>query len=100
MPVTINHKINDLENPMKTRTTTFRLRCQFFVMLLTLLAVTAVPALQVKAQNTGVTVVVTAANVNLRGGPGLDFNEVGAAKAGDSFDVLGRAHGSNRVWYK
>jgi SH3-like domain-containing protein len=73
-----------------------RIALMVFVLLLMLVAL----PLRVEAQDTNVFATVTAANVNLRSGPGLDYNEVGAAKANDRFPVIGRAHGSNRVWYK
>ena len=35
-----------------------------------------------------------------RAGPGLNFAVVGGAYYGDRFPVIGRAQGTNRVWYQ
>src|SRR5260221_1698879 len=78
---------------------TFRFRSQFLVVL-AFIALLVAPGLQMHAQDNGPVAVVTATTVNLRSGPGLDFSEVGAAKVNDRFPVVGRAHGSDRVWYK
>src|SRR5258708_40189186 len=78
---------------------TFRFRSQFLVVL-AFVALLMVPAVPVQAQDNGPGAVVTAPTVNLRSGPGLDFSDVGAAKINDRFPVVGRAHGSDRVWYK
>ncbi len=47
-----------------------------------------------------VTATVSANVVALQSGPGLEYKAVGFAYLGNVFRVLGRARGSNRVWYQ
>jgi hypothetical protein len=51
-------------------------------------------------QAAGEIAVITTKQVNLRAGPGLNFNEIGAAYKDERYPVLGRARGSDRIWYK
>ncbi|HLY26473.1 MAG TPA: SH3 domain-containing protein [Aggregatilineales bacterium] len=70
------------------------------ILLVILVIVSASPLVLSAQQDTGVTATVSANIASLQSGPGLDFPSVGTATSGQQFPVLGRAHGSNRVWYE
>ena len=73
---------------------------RFLMMILPIIFIAIMATVSVKAQNTGVTATVSAQTVSLQSGPGLNFSSLGTAHLGDTFAVLGRASGSNRVWYE
>ena len=78
--------------------------CTLFLVLIGLLtssfalALAAPPLRPANQATTGVTVKVTKAKINLRGGPGTNFAVVGTAAAGESYPVVGRNAASN--WLK
>ncbi|MEP7288813.1 MAG: SH3 domain-containing protein [Chloroflexota bacterium] len=75
-------------------------RSPFFLLLLAFVAMAIALPMPAKAQDTGVRATVGANVISLQSGPGLEFSSVGTARLNQTFPVIGRARGSNRVWYK
>ncbi len=73
-------------------------RPAIFVLVVSLALI--IGSFQVEARDNGVTATVGANVISLQAGPGLDFSSIGTATLGQRFPVIGRAHGSNRIWYE
>jgi len=74
-----------------------RVRITAFVLVVLVLSIASSA---VQAQGPQPEVVIASSAANFRAGPGLNFDVVGGAYYGDRFPVIGRAQGTNRVWYQ